>query len=474
MFPQTAFERPAIRIPIPLNRCSFCNKKGKLLLCSSCLDVGYCNPHCQKEDWKQHKAYCKKHGVDKIDMGAWYPMLAWICFRSHHDKDEKFKHPALERKVLNSMDEQQKTIGRISSVRTLDLGSPCQSVSNVMWETGEDNDALVKAWWPRAPSSEEAYRLVSKIKTEKGALLGLISAAFGLLTSMYLDSPLAVSENGRSPRMMMGKYPITDFGISRGRLFRGKTDRLQYRLKPENELISFQDPNIHYWIYFTNSAGESGVLDCNCIQYGIGIKVDCSTYNIVRDDGTPHQWYGPAYCPGWFLDASVAPSPSSAGYHEDQRTSVLHDPGLQDAAVAMSSFLTLSEKTMLNNAATAASFMDRVSVQPVETWEKELLRHSMARAVTLFWDSRRTNNYLRFPKHPSIVADWGVMFSQDGLDKGPSQDSEEYKQWCKDRKKFLQHLEKMDKPPKFKSLQEGEQKSKEWIRKRNERLGRSG
>lgn len=405
-------------------------------------------------------------------MGTWYPILAWICFRSHTDKDQRFKHPALNRKVLNSKEEQHGSGGRLSWIRTLDLGDTCQSVSNVMWVTGENNDALVKAWWPRAPSLEEGYLLVEKIKNEKGALLGLVSAAFGLLTAMYLDSPLAMSENGRSPRMMLGKHPIVDFGISRGRLFRGKTDRLQYRLKPEDNIVTFQDPMVHYWIYFTNSVGEAGVLDCNCLQYGLGIKVDCSRYYIVHDDGTPHKWSGPALCPGWFLDASVAPSPSSAGYHEDQRFSVLQDSALQEAAVSMSSFLTLSERTMQSNTAVVASFMDRVASQPVEPWEKELLRHSMARAVTLLWDSRRANNYLRFPQHPSLVADWGVRFRPDGLDRGPSQDSEEYKQWCKDRKKFLKHLEKMEEPPKFKSLQEGEQKSKEWIKKRKERLGR--
>jgi hypothetical protein len=399
-------------------------------------------------------------------------MMAWICFRGHNDKGHIFKHPALHRQVLNSKDEQQKPDGRLSWTRTLELGDTCQSVANVMWQSGADNDALVKAWWPRAPSTAEAYLLVERIKNEKGALIGLVSAAFGLMASMYLDSPSLVSENGRAPRMMLGKHPITDFGISRGRLFKGKTDRLQYLLKPENKMASFQDPLIHYWIYFTNSAGEAGVLDCNGLQYGLGLKVDCSTYFLRQDDGTLHRWTGPGLCPGWFVDNSVSPSPSSAGYHEDARFSVLLDPTLQDAAVAMSPFRTLTERTMLGNIAPLAAFMDRVSAQPVELWEKELVRFSMARAVTLMCNSRRANEYLKYPKHPTIVADWGVRFKPDSQPEAPPVDTEEYKQWCKDRKKFLKHLEKMDNPPKFKSLQEGEQKTKEWIKKRQERLGR--
>ena len=38
-------------------KCESCNKAGsRLLRCSRCGLVYYCNPHCQKKHWKKHKA----------------------------------------------------------------------------------------------------------------------------------------------------------------------------------------------------------------------------------------------------------------------------------------------------------------------------------------------------------------------------------------------------------------------------------
>ncbi|KAK6588228.1 hypothetical protein RS030_6806 [Cryptosporidium xiaoi] len=44
-----------------LNRCENCRKKydKKLLVCSRCKKVAYCNVECQKNDWSYHKRHCK-------------------------------------------------------------------------------------------------------------------------------------------------------------------------------------------------------------------------------------------------------------------------------------------------------------------------------------------------------------------------------------------------------------------------------
>jgi TPR repeat protein len=39
--------------------CRKCGKSGKLLQCSRCKEVKYCNPNCQTTDWKVHKKTCK-------------------------------------------------------------------------------------------------------------------------------------------------------------------------------------------------------------------------------------------------------------------------------------------------------------------------------------------------------------------------------------------------------------------------------
>eukprot|EP00122_Pirum_gemmata_P019972 Pgem_evm2s18682 len=46
--------------------CNFCKlKKNKLLHCSRCKSVYYCNINCQKSNYKQHKNECRKVGKIK-------------------------------------------------------------------------------------------------------------------------------------------------------------------------------------------------------------------------------------------------------------------------------------------------------------------------------------------------------------------------------------------------------------------------
>jgi len=48
-----------------LRACGYCSKSNgvKLLLCSQCMKIAYCNSVCQKASWKDHKTFCKSHKV---------------------------------------------------------------------------------------------------------------------------------------------------------------------------------------------------------------------------------------------------------------------------------------------------------------------------------------------------------------------------------------------------------------------------
>lgn len=43
------------------NKCSVCDKSGKLLVCSRCKNKFYCSKSCQTTDWSVHKGDCKQH-----------------------------------------------------------------------------------------------------------------------------------------------------------------------------------------------------------------------------------------------------------------------------------------------------------------------------------------------------------------------------------------------------------------------------
>lgn len=44
--------------------CNYCNAQGhKLLRCSRCKAIYYCNADCQAKDWERHKVYCDPESV---------------------------------------------------------------------------------------------------------------------------------------------------------------------------------------------------------------------------------------------------------------------------------------------------------------------------------------------------------------------------------------------------------------------------
>jgi hypothetical protein len=57
----------------PSNQCHFCESKQtgdtKLLQCSACKMVRYCDRECQRKDWKFHKKGCALLQSDPKDLG---------------------------------------------------------------------------------------------------------------------------------------------------------------------------------------------------------------------------------------------------------------------------------------------------------------------------------------------------------------------------------------------------------------------
>nr|GAT52361.1 predicted protein [Mycena chlorophos] len=43
------------------SRCSYCGVRDPHLKCSACSISRYCNATCQKQDWPEHKGFCKLH-----------------------------------------------------------------------------------------------------------------------------------------------------------------------------------------------------------------------------------------------------------------------------------------------------------------------------------------------------------------------------------------------------------------------------
>ncbi|KAI8895416.1 hypothetical protein BC833DRAFT_623063 [Globomyces pollinis-pini] len=45
--------------PKPISKCGFCESEENFKLCVQCRECGYCSKECQKNDWVDHKLFCK-------------------------------------------------------------------------------------------------------------------------------------------------------------------------------------------------------------------------------------------------------------------------------------------------------------------------------------------------------------------------------------------------------------------------------
>ena len=183
-------------------------------------------------------------------------------------------------------------------------------------------DAMtMQSWAPMAQTHLIARKLFQRVLRDHNYLPLLTALCIAILGEFYTTTSGAGSDDVRK-RLQYRTAPIADFGIAKGSVCVQPCDRLGY-MRASNMSWSFrQDPNEHYWLYFTTLRGEEVILDLGMYSFNLCTMVLTAPYN------TPSlEWvsvYGaPAYFEGREL-RTYAPRL----HVERARVSALHNKDL--------------------------------------------------------------------------------------------------------------------------------------------------
>jgi len=255
--------------------------------------------------------------TDRIELRAFYPFLGLIVEQFHNSVALE-GHPALSHTIVSGLK-------RIRQAN----GTPCTVVS---LGDSVSFDELVKkpeAWWPLYPSAIDARRLRDRITREGNTLLINTAICVALLAEFYTTTsdPDAKRQDWQfdhRTRLTVSSCPIADFGIMAGSVSGPGIGQLAYYDAETKSTTYGQDPNDHYWVYFTTIRGEVLYLDCGLYTLCPSDVLKADPY--VADHLTERFMLIPA-----FLRDSVVRKTMVNIHTERSRTSVLKNTEILEA-----------------------------------------------------------------------------------------------------------------------------------------------
>ena len=180
-----------------------------------------------------------------------------------------------------------------------------------------------KDWWPMAESIPVAMKLMYRIMREGYVLPCLTSIALAILAEVYTTTTGAGSKERRI-RFRYRSSPIADFGIARGSAMVTSEDRLAYMRMSDGSIEHGQDPDDHYWLYFTTIRGEEVVLDFAMFTFNMCMMTPTKPYL------PPSESARVPYAPAFFGDRGMR-NGAPPLHSERSRVSILRNPALHDA-----------------------------------------------------------------------------------------------------------------------------------------------
>lgn len=211
----------------------------------------------------------------------------------------------------------------------------------------------LSAWFPGAPS-KVAEKLMRRIGREGHLLPALTAICVALLGELYTTTSSAGSSQVRK-RLQYRTSPIADFGIAKGSVRVPEYDRLIYQKLSDGSYIMGQDPDEHYWLYFTTIRGEEVILDLGMYTFNMCIMIAIEPYSVP----TTSHWLGNSV-PGYFLHREIRKTGPHLKLHtERKRISALRHPALQRAVVHLDHAIDDDEVKDI------VSFMQEIAERPV-------------------------------------------------------------------------------------------------------------
>ncbi|KIM40914.1 hypothetical protein M413DRAFT_28031 [Hebeloma cylindrosporum] len=287
-------EVPGRKIYLPLaqlDKCLSCGRAGNEVKLKRVHVALYCSTECQKKDWKAHKPRCG--ATDRIDLQSYFPLLACGA-HSCHTHPKVSTHPALTHKILNSPNPTSGEIVKFPNGVEAKLVLLGESLPD--WEA--DMATASETWWPSALDAKVRDKLKRRILEEGNILSIVLATCIALVAELYTTTAIPTSETpkwqptGRRLRLSYDRSPIADLGIVRGSVRVTPQDRLAYYHLERNTFMMGQDPDDHYWIYFTTLAGEEYSLDCGMMTFNFCKMVQTAPYCLPTLVYAPVFFYG--------------------------------------------------------------------------------------------------------------------------------------------------------------------------------------
>ncbi|KAJ6611396.1 hypothetical protein B0H10DRAFT_2165830 [Mycena sp. CBHHK59/15] len=390
--------QPLRKVHLPLfkfTKCDACSKTKNLRLCAACGERNYCSAECQKKDWPSHKVAC-----DRIDLEAFYPFLACLA-ESGHVRADMPTHPALAHAIYNSPNpgSHPAQFPDGSAANLILLGDPISLPHEMMsWK-----------WWPTAATDKVRGKMGRRILREGYALPIATAICVALLAEIYTTTAVSAEASSdkklwRRVRLKYKTSPVSDFGIVTG----------------SADFIRGQDPDDHYWIYFTTIKGEDVLLDCAMFTFNLCLMIHAAPYLC---EGMPPLDFAPAFFRERVLDRSTPEL-----HTERKRMSVLRNESLHRAVVrSLDGFHDPDVDAI-------SSFMASLAGRNVADLEVELaLKCGMVNCKALA-TTLETRNWEKWPATPylAIEADPGEL---DDIRANPG-DEEEDQEWFEYMKKW--------------------------------------
>jgi hypothetical protein len=282
-------------------------------------------------------------------------------------------------------------------------------------------------WWPTAISDKVRSKLFRRLIRQGYVLPILMSVCLALLAEMYTTDavPASASPDGKAKRRTRLRHktsPIADFGIAYGSADVKNQDKFAYLNVADMSFFKGQDPDDHYWLYFTTIAGQDILLDCAMFTFNMCLMVPAEPY-------LP----GPliVHAPAFFRDRVIDRNTPKL-HKEIRRASVLRDPDLHKAVANSANRLTTPDVNHI------ISFMERLSKRTITQIEKDLMITFTLANFEVLAQNLRHEDWKQYPSSVpiQIETDPGEM-DVDAINGRSDED------WSKFMKKW-KHLYKKD------------------------------
>jgi hypothetical protein len=152
-----------------------------------------------------------------------------------------------------------------------------RAIANNPNQATEDSDLIIlgdtipesahgsAAWWPTPCRKKFGLNFSTGSVVKDTYHFGCLPR--DAFTDVHYDFRITRWRTKAQKRLRYHSSPITDFGISCGSVNVKNQDKLNYFSPSDFTFMNGQDPDDHYWIYFTTISGEEVTLDCSMSTY---------------------------------------------------------------------------------------------------------------------------------------------------------------------------------------------------------------